>query len=214
MFRKLVQQRIAIDCYEDCVVDLLEVSHVNSDDADYGNGVLKLWSIFSMVHTCKSLRDININSSHWHESQQVMAQNVVRTSWGIPGVTHHCCFEELNDSFGFLEKLSVGLHGRVEATEITVRLDSSPFCLSLSNQALAFCQWLTLLLMSGQCCHQFPLDGRWLALAQWQNIKAGMEVSGYHLYMESVATGPPSSTLDCQFFSKAHPAHLPSTGPL
>ena len=135
-----------------------------------------------------------------------MAQNVVRTSWGIPGGTHHCCFEELNDSFGFLEKLSMGLHGRVEATEIIVRLDSSPFCLSLSDQALAFRQWLTPLLMIGQCCHQFPLDGRWLALAQWRNIKAGMEVPGYQLYMESVATGPPSPLWIVSFSSK--PTHL------
>lgn len=100
-----------------------------------------------MIHTCrKSLPDIHINSSHWHEHQEVMAQNVLRTSWGIPRLTHQYDSRELND---FLEKLSVGLHGRVEAEEITMRLDSSPFGLSLSNQALTLCQWLILLPVIG-----------------------------------------------------------------
>ena len=44
MFRKLVQQRIAIKCYEDCTVNLLEVSDDDNDDVDdnYDNSILKL----------------------------------------------------------------------------------------------------------------------------------------------------------------------------
>lgn len=73
---------------------------------------------------------------------KVMVQNVVRTSWGIPRVTHQRDFKELKDSFGFLEKHSVALQGRVKAAEITMRLDSSPSPFLLSNRALTLHQWL------------------------------------------------------------------------
>lgn len=142
-----------------------------------------------------------------------MAQNEARTFRGIPGVTLHCDSEKQNDSFGFLGKLSMGLHQRAGATEIPVRSDSPPPRLSLSNQALTLCQWPTPLLIGGRCCYQVPPGGRWLAPAQGWHMKAGMEVPGYQLCMKSVATGLPSP-LYCQFFSKAHPPHLPPMGSL
>lgn len=109
MFRKLIQQRIVIKCYEDYTIDLVKVSNDGNDDTR-------------------------------HECQQVMAQNGARTFRGIPGGTPHCDSEKPNDSFGFLDKLSMGLHQRVGATEIPVRSESPPFHLSLSNQALTLCQ--------------------------------------------------------------------------
>lgn len=53
---------------------------------------------------------------------KLMVQNAVRTSWGIPRVTHQYDFKEMKDSFGFLEKHSVALQGRVKAAEITEAL--------------------------------------------------------------------------------------------
>lgn len=186
------------------------VSNDSNDDTRYDNSIPKLRNIFSMAHLCREiLTDIYINSFHRHESQQVTAQNGARTFRGIPRVTHHCESEKPNYSFSFLDKLSVGLPQRAEATEIPVRFESPLFCLSLSNQALTLSQWLTLLLIGGQCCYQVPPDGRWLALAQWRNIKAGMEVPGYQLCMKGVATGLPSPLLLSVFLQS--PPTSPST---
>ncbi|KAI4539591.1 hypothetical protein MG293_009986 [Ovis ammon polii] len=92
LFRKLIQQRIVIKCYEDYTIDLVKVSNDGNDDTR-------------------------------HERQQVMAQNEARTFRGIPEVTLHCDSEKQNDSFGFLDKLSMGLHQRAGATEIPVTGD-------------------------------------------------------------------------------------------
>ena len=67
MFRKLVQQRIAIKCYEDCTVNLLKISNDDNndddDDADYDNSVET--RAFSQWSICrKRLTDTNSNFSH------------------------------------------------------------------------------------------------------------------------------------------------------
>ena len=117
MFRKLIQQRIVIKCYEDYTIDLVKVSNDGNDDTRYDNSIPKLRNIFLVARICREiLTDINIHSFHRHEHQQVMAQNGVRTFRGIPGGTPHCDSEKPNDSFGFLDKLSMGLHQRVGAT--------------------------------------------------------------------------------------------------
>ena len=117
MFRKLIQQRIVIKCYEDYTIDLVEVSNDGNDDTRYENSIPKLRNIFSMARLCREiLTDIYINSFHRHKSQQVMAQNGARTFRGVPRVTHHCDSEKPNDSFSFLDKLSMGLPQGVEAT--------------------------------------------------------------------------------------------------
>lgn len=184
----------------------MKVSNDGNDDTRYDNSIPKLRNIFLVARICREiLTDINIHSFHRHEHQQVMAQNGVRTFRGIPGGTPHCDSEKPNDSFGFLDKLSMGLHQRVGATEIPVRSESPPFHLSLSNQALTLCQWLTPPLIGGQGCYQLPPDGRGLAPAHWWNIKAGMEVPGYQVRMKSVATGLPSL---CIVSFSPKPTHL------
>ena len=95
MFRKLIQQRIVIKCYEDYTIDLVKVSNDGNDGTRYDNSILKLRNIFSVARICREiLTDINIHSFHRHERQQVMAQNGARTFRGIPGGTYHCDSEK------------------------------------------------------------------------------------------------------------------------
>lgn len=70
MFRKLIQQRIVIKCYEDYTIDLVKVSNDGDDDTRYDNSVPELRNIFSVARLCREiLTDININSFHRHERQ-------------------------------------------------------------------------------------------------------------------------------------------------
>lgn len=205
LFRTLDQQGRAIKCREDCLVNLLEVR--NGDNAaaaaDGDNSVLKLWSIFSMVHWCrKSLPDTDNNSSPLAQESASPGSKCGKDVPGAPRSDPSAWLERTERFFGFLGELPVGVHRRGDAARVTVCIS---FRLSFPNQAPTLPQWLTLLLRTGYCCLAAASRGQRVGPGRQPRltVKAEMELPRIPAVGGKWSQSSTFFPLDCSFSPKS-----------